>query len=113
MFSLTSGVRTATPASRPRAARTSSIVGASSLRMPLPSERDRASGSRVPRLRVDVVRRRQVLDGDAERLEERDLLAVTPPRQLPEEQIPELADDVRVVHEPLLLREDEVSGLGE
>src|ERR1700693_4840573 len=77
-FNRTSGVRIADPAMRPRAARMSSRVGGSIVRVAAPSEVEEAPGPGRLRLLVDVAGRRDVLDREAERLEERHFVRRAP-----------------------------------
>src|SRR5512141_3107539 len=99
----TSGVRMADPAMRPRAARISSIEGGSIVRVALSSKVEEASGPGRSRLLVDVAGRRDVLDGDAERLEERDVLCRGPAVDAAGQDLADLPDDVVIADGPFLL----------
>src|SRR6476661_3870574 len=112
-LSRTSGVRIAEPAMRPRAARMSSIAGGSIVRVAAPSEFQEPSGPRGTGLLVDVPGRCDVLDGDAERLEERHLVGRPPAPGAAGQDLADLADDVSVGDRAFFLRDQEVSGFVE
>src|SRR5258706_8616029 len=95
---------------RPRAARMSSRAGGSIVRVAAPSEFEKPSGPRGPGLLVDVPGRRDVLDSDAERFEERHLVRRTPPPGPVGQDLAELGDDVGVGDRALLFWNQEVSG---
>src|SRR6266404_851684 len=109
-FRRTSGVRIADPAMRPRAARMSSSAGGSIVRMAAPSEFQESAGPRGPGLLVDEPGRRDVLDREAERLEERDLVRRPPSPGAAGQHLADLGDDVGVCNGPFLLGDQEVSG---
>src|SRR5262245_52391917 len=109
----TSGVRIAEPAMRPRAARISSRVGGSSARTPVASEIDGDPPSLRAGARMDQVRRREVLDRDAQGLEEGHLARRAPAGDALEENVAQLADDVRSVDRALLHRDEDVARLRE
>ena len=71
-----------------------------------------AQATRLRRL-VDVVRRGQVLYGDAQRLEQRDLVRRSAYRGLAREHLADLAHDVAVVDEAFAARDEELAGLVE
>src|SRR5262245_27193549 len=93
----TRGVRIAEPAMRSRAARISSRVGGSSARTPVASEIDGDAPTLRPRPRMDEVRRREVLDRDAQGLEQGDLARRPTAGDALEEDVSQLADDMRRV----------------
>jgi hypothetical protein len=104
----TSGVRIADPAIRLRAARMSSRAGGSIVRVAAPSEFQEPPGPRGPGLLVDMKGRRDILDGEAERLEERHLAGRPSSRGASGQHLADFGDDVGVVDRALLLRDQEV-----
>src|SRR6185503_21004468 len=63
------------------------------------------------RPRVDVMRGGDVFDGEAQRLEDRDLLRGAPPVHAAEEDVPQLTLHVIVADGPFRARDEEVAGL--
>src|SRR5678816_732057 len=86
----------------------SSIVGGSMRRMPRAAERDLGANTQSARFGEDVIRGAEVLDCQAERLEERDLVGVAPRLDLPDENLADLADDVIGGDVAVLERDDDV-----
>src|SRR5215831_302256 len=109
-----SGVRTTNPETRCRAATISSretgargSIGVGTVA----SELEESADARGAGLSVDVLRGSDVLDRETDRLEQRDLVGVASPLDGAEQDLAELARDVRVRHRPLAAREEEVAGL--
>src|SRR5262245_49714675 len=92
------------------AATTSSHIAEEGQRL---AERHDGAGARGDRAIEEVAGGREILDGDAERLEQRDLVGRAPAGDPAEEDVPELARDVVVADRALALRDQEVAGLGE
>src|SRR5262249_10031022 len=92
----TSRVRPATPATRRGAARVASSGTGSIGVVAVSAERQEAAGPGAPGLLVDVAGRRHVLDREAERLEERDLVGRAAARDLADQDLADLAPDVIV-----------------
>src|SRR3954452_9718109 len=70
--------------------------------------------ARVPhRLPVHVHPRRQILHGDPQRFEQRDLILRPPAGDLALEHLAHLAEDVTACGRPLLAGEEESASLGE
>src|SRR5205814_4692183 len=108
-LSRTSGVSTAAPAMRSRAARIASRPGTSGACKLLASERNRDSGAGGERGTVDVVRGGEVLDRDPQRLEQRDVLVGEPAGRAVQQHVPELALDVLVTERSLGAADQEVA----
>src|SRR5260221_7149557 len=87
----TRGVRSTSPARRSRAARTSARVGASTGGIAASSQLDPGPHPRRPRAGVAVMGGGDVLDGEAEGLEHRDLRFRAPPAHLPDVHLAALA----------------------
>src|SRR5688572_23328222 len=109
-FSRISGVRRAEPAIRSRAARISSSGMLSIGCMTPSSQLDVGSDSLFPSDTVQIGGDDEVLDGDPQRLEERDLLLRPPTGAATEQDFAQLAADVLVSEHSLALRDEEVSG---
>src|SRR5207249_6133267 len=109
-FRRRSGVRAAIPATRARAARTSSSEGASSPGIPRSAQLHARAGPRLHRVVVDEPGGGHVLHGQAQGLEDGDLRVRLPARAAPEEQLAELSADVAVVDRALPARDQEVAG---
>src|SRR5438093_741978 len=109
----TRGVRRAAPAMRSRAWAISSGRGGSIARIALPSQLHRRAGARPARILVDETRRGHVLDAEAQRFEERDLLGRAPPGHLPEKDVPDLTHDVVVSDGALFPWDQKISRLVE
>src|SRR5258705_10117506 len=107
----TSGVRSTTPWIRSRARAISSGRGGSTARIARPTEIELYAAASLERFLVDVVCRRQVLDRDSQRLEERDLRRRAPSGHAAEKEIAHFAHDVAIVDRALLLRNQEVARL--
>src|SRR2546428_8427681 len=63
----------------------------------------------LDRATMDVVRRRQVLDRDAQRLVDRDVVGGPPPGHASQEHVPQLAEQVIVGDRTLVARQQEVT----
>src|SRR5436309_234217 len=77
--------------------------------LPTALEFDPGAGAALRRFPVDDVRRGDVLDAEAERLEERDLLGRSAARDPTRQHVAELAADVLVGDGTLPLRDQEVA----
>src|SRR5262252_1686058 len=84
----------ALPAIRASAARTSLKVAGSMRCNARPAELHASSHARLECLAVHVCRGREILDGQAERLEERDLFFAPAPRHASDQHFSNLTDDV-------------------
>src|SRR5260221_1649461 len=93
----------AEPTRRARAARMSASGMGSRAGMAAASEFDGHSQALFQGLLVDVMRRRQVLHGQPQRLEQRDLVGRGPARDLAKQNFADLAPDVVVADGALLL----------
>src|SRR5262245_47970055 len=110
--SRTSGVRMAMPVIRDAAARISARPIGSIGVVASASERDRLTETRsAANLRVDVLRRGDVLDREAHGLENRDVGRRGPSRHRARDELAHVADDVRVVDGSFLARQQEIAGL--
>src|SRR5882672_995116 len=81
-------------AMRSRAARTSSTLNGSMCRNARSTQVHCYARAGAHRFRVDVRRRREILDRQPERFEERDLVGVATADRPANEQLADLADDV-------------------
>src|SRR5262249_35057029 len=75
------------------------------------AELDPRHVGKIQRLPVDVPGRGDVLDREAQRLEEGDLRRVAAAADLPDQDLSDLPEDVVVADGTLLLRDQEVAGL--
>src|SRR5689334_16543522 len=108
--SLTSGVRVTIPASRCRAARMSSSRIWSGVGIAQPTKLEPFARSGGDRAVVDSASRRDVLDGESQRFEQRDLLRRTTSLNAGriDEKLADLAHDVVVTDQPFPLRHEEI-----
>src|ERR1044071_3342191 len=98
---------------RARAATTSCIASGSMLRMSSPAELDAHSGADAEALGGDVRCRREILDREAERFEQCDVLIVSPTLAAPDEQLADLGDDVLGADVAIMQGDENVAGLFE
>src|SRR5215471_20928945 len=89
-----SGVRMALPAIRVRAAKTSSTVGGSMRCNTGPAQLDASAHTCLECLAIHIRRGREILDGQAERLEERDFFFASARWRSPDQHLSNLTDDV-------------------
>src|SRR6187549_409115 len=106
--SLMSGVRTTMPARRSRAARTSASVTSSGVGIAQPTELEPRSCARGDGAVVNPPCRCDVLDREAERLEDREVLRRSASLHAwrVDEQLTDLSHNVVVVDEPFALRHE-------
>src|SRR5690348_953475 len=106
-----SGVRTTVDAIRSRAARMSSIVSGSMGRNAHSTQLDFDADLLPLCFPIEEMRRRQILDRKAERLEERNLIVAATARRLADQYLANLADDVIGRDLAVLERNDDVARL--
>src|SRR5438874_1653736 len=106
-----SGVRSAIPATLRRAWRISSTPTGSRFLVAASSEPDPLSEAGPARAGVDVVRAGNVLDREADRLEDRHVGGRGAAGNLPDEDLPEVAEEVVLIDLAVLQRNQEVAGL--